>query len=165
MIRLFYYLSFLLFLNSCSNIQFVLKDGEPNNYLKGITFLDIDTDTNSMLSRELFAFFDSAKKTEYILKISSTETKENRMVQKNQVAQKIDYKITVNYLLFLGSKSCKILSKKIVTSFSFVPKSSGYNFGADRSLEKLYIASVRKNISDFIDISQNDNNKECISEN
>ena len=38
----------------------------------------------------------------------------------------------------------------ISSRFSFVTKSSGYNFGADESLEKLYEMALEENLTRFI---------------
>ena len=42
------------------------------------------------------------------------------------------------------------LEKKDKTNFSIIPKSSGYNFGTDASLDKKYELSVTENIDRFI---------------
>ena len=78
------------------------------------------------------------------------EKKENRIVKNNQVAEKIKYVLEVDYDLFYKTNNCKIFKKKIITSFSFTPKSEGYNFGSDRSFDKLYSNSVDQNINNFI---------------
>ena len=66
------------------------------------------------------------------------------------MAEKIDYELIINYHLFYKNRDCKILNSEIITKFSNSPKSFGYNFGADRSLEKQYRSGIRKNIQKFI---------------
>ena len=106
------------------------------------------------------AFFGNNKDGDYILNASLSESKENRLVKKNQVAEKIDYELNIDYELFYKNRNCKIHNKNVVSKFSFVPKSFGYNFGADRSLEKLYKISLRKNIKNFYASAPTNNN--CI---
>ena len=69
-----------------------------------------------------------------------------------ELAEKIDYTLEVNYELFYKTSECKIFNKKITSSFSFTPKSGGYNFGSDRSFDKLYNNSVNQNINNFLNI-------------
>ena len=49
---------------------------------------------------------------------------------------------------------------KIVTKFSFTPKSAGYNFGSDRSFDKLYNNGVDQNINNFVEALHI--NKSCL---
>ena len=86
--------------------------------------------------------------------------KENRVVKNNQVAEKIEYTLEVDYNLFYKTSECKIFNKTVISQFSITPKSAGYNFGSDRSFEKLYSSSVDQNISSFIDALQI--NKSCL---
>ena len=141
---------FFFFVLSCSNIEFVLKDTNQSNQLKNKTMLLISGETADKFSRELYSFFGNNKNYEYILKATFLEKKENRIVKKNQVAEKVEYTLEVNYDLFYKTSECKIFSDKIISRFSFTPKSAGYNFGADRSFDKLYRSSVKKNIQNFI---------------
>ena len=54
----------------------------------------------------------------------------------------------------------EVFNKKIITDFSFTPKSAGYNFGSDRSFDKLYSNGVDRNISNFVNALQI--NKSCL---
>ena len=110
--------------------------------------------------RGLYSNFGNNEKYEYILKTTFLEKKENRIVKNNQVAEKIEYTLEVNYDLFYKTIECKIYNKKIISKFSFTPKSTGYNFGSDRSFDKLYDSSVDQNINNFIDDLQI--NKSCL---
>ena len=113
----------------------------------------ISGETADKFSRELYSFFGNNKNYEYILKANFLEKKENRIVKKNQVAEKVEYTLEVNYDLFYKTSECKIFSDKIISRFSFTPKSAGYNFGADRSFEKLYANTARQNIQKFIELA------------
>ena len=141
--------SFILIF-SCGKIDFVLKDNDLPNLLKNNIFVVVSGDEQERYDRELFSFFGSNKVHEYILETSLVEKKENRVVKKNQVAEKIDYQLIIDYDLFYKNRECKILEKKIITKFTTSSKSFGYNFGADRSFEKLYGSSIKKNITMFM---------------
>ena len=151
---------FLLFIFSCSNIEFVLKENKQTNPLKDKTILLIDKGSEEKFVRGLYSYFGNNEKYEYILKIKFLEKKENRIVKKNQVAEKIEYTLKVDYELFYKTSECKIFNKTVISKFSITPKSAGYNFGSDRSFDKLYSSSVDQNISSFIDTLQI--NKSCL---
>jgi hypothetical protein len=151
---------FLLFIFSCTNIDFVLKDDSQTNPLKGKTILLMDKNLENRFVKGLYSNFGNNKKYEYILKTTFIEKQENRIVKKNQVAEKIEYTLEVNYDLFYKTSECKIYNKTIISEFVFTPKSAGYNFGSDRSFDKLYNSSVDQNINGFIDALQI--NKSCL---
>ena len=156
------YIAFTLFffIFSCSNIEFVLKDSSSKNPLKNKTMLLVDKNSEEKFVRGLYSNFGNNEKYEYILKTVFLEKKENRIVKNNQVAEKIEYTLEVNYDLFYKTNECRIYNKKIISKFSFTPKSAGYNFGSDRSFDKLYSSSVDKNINNFINDLRV--NKDCL---
>ena len=151
---------FLLFIFSCTNIEFVLKDNIQTNPLKDKTLLLINKNLEERFVKGLYSNFGNNEKYEYILKITFIEKKENRIVKNNQVAEKIEYTLEVNYDLSYKTSECKIYNKTIISKFSFTPKSDGYNFGSDRSFDRLYNNSVDQNINNFIDALQI--NKTCL---
>ncbi len=151
---------FLFFITSCSNIEFVLKDSNQTNPLKEKTMLLVDKNSNEKFVRELYSYFGNSEMYEYILKTTFLERKENRIVKTNQVAEKIEYTIRVDYNLFYKTNECKIFNKTVISKFSFTPKSAGYNFGSDRSFDRLYTVSIDQNINNFIDALQI--NKDCL---
>ena len=144
-------LTFIIFffILSCSNIEFVAKD---NNSLKNKVYIVTNGSEEIRFTRELYSFFGNNKNYNYILETTFVEQKENRIVKQNQVAEKIDYTFKVEYELFYKKKDCLVFKKEIISRFSFTPKSFGYNFGADRSFEKLYTNTARQNIQKFIDL-------------
>jgi hypothetical protein len=152
--------SLLLFVFSCSNIEFVLKENGSTNPLKDKTILLIDKNSEERFARRLYSYFGNSKKYDYILKTRFLEKKENRIVKNNQVAEKIEYTLEVDYDLFYKTSECRVFNKTIISKFSFTPKSAGYNFGSDRSFDKLYVSSVDKNINNFIDALKTD--KSCL---
>lgn len=151
MIKKYIAYSFFFLIISCSNIEFVLKDNNQNNPIKNKTILLIDKNLEERFIRGLYSNFGNNEKYEYILKTKFLEKKENRIVKNNQVAEKIDYILEVDYNLFYKTSECKIFNKKIISKFSFSPKSEGYNFGSDRSFDNLYSSSIDQNINNFID--------------
>ena len=161
MIKKYIVLSFLFFIFSCSNIEFVFKDHyQKNNLLKNKTMLMVDKNIEEDFLRGLYSFFGNNKEYEYILAVNFLEKKENRIVKNNQVAEKIEYTLKVDYDLFYKTNECKVFKKTIISKFYFTPKSAGYNFGSDRSFDRLYNSSVNQNINSFIDALQI--NKSCL---
>ena len=156
MMNKIYTVLFFFFIISCSNIELVLKDEKQTNQIKGKVSLIILGDEEGVFTKGLYSFFNNNKNYEYILKTTIIEKKENRIVKNNQVAEKIDYTLEVKYELFYKTNECNIVNKKITSNFSFTPKSAGYNFGADRSFNKLYINSVNENIKKFINLGPYD---------
>ena len=150
----------VLILTGCGKIDLLLLDNHDQNKLRGNTSIVLQGDPVELFAEEVYSFFEDNQKGEYILITTISEKTENRLVKTNQVAEKINYEITVDYEVFYKSMSCNIFNKKIVSTFSFVPKSFGYNFGTDRSLEKLYRSSVIKNIENFAVVFPNPTN--CI---
>ena len=150
MIKKYITCSFLFFILSCSNIEFVLKDKSETNPLKDKTTLLIDKSLEEKFVRALYFYFGNTEKNEFVLKTKFLEKKENRIIKINQVAEKIEYTLKVDYELFYKTIECKIFEKTIVSKFTFTPKSGGYNFGSERSFDKLYISSVDQNINNFI---------------
>ena len=161
MIKKYITCSLLFFVFSCSNVEFIFKDHyQTNNPLKNKTILLIDKNTEERFTSALYSFFGNNDEHEYILKTKFLEKKENRIIKKNQVAEKIEYTLKVDYELFYKTSECMVFKKTIKSKFSFTPKSSGYNFGSDRSLDRLYSDSVDKNINNFINVLQI--NKSCL---
>ncbi len=154
MIIKFFTCTLLFFIFSCSNIEFVIKDSSITNPLKNKTLLLIDKNSDQRFVKGLYSYFGNNEKYEYILKTVFLEKKENRIIKNNQVAEKIEYTLEVNYDLYYKTSECKIYNKTIISKFSFTPKSAGYNFGSDISFEKLYSSSVNQNIDSFIDALQ-----------
>ena len=160
MIKKYIACSFIFLIFSCNNIDFVLKEESQTNQLKNKTVLLLDKNSEKKIVKRLYSYFGNSEKREYILKTNFLETRENRIVKNNQVAEEIEYTLKIDYSLFYKTRECKIFNKSIISKFSFTPKSAGYNFGSDRSFEKLYNSSVDQNINKFIDSLKI--NKSCI---
>ena len=160
MIKKYIAYGFLFFVFSCSNIEFVLKESNQTNPLRNKTALLTEKSSGEGFVRGLYSRFGNNETYEYILKTKFSENKENRVVKTNQVAEKIEYTIEVDYTVFYKTSECKIFNKKVISKFSFTPKSAGYNFGSDRSFDNLYSNSVDQNINKFIDALKI--NKSCL---
>ncbi len=153
MIKKIFILSLFCTLLSCGSLELVLKDNKQYTNIKDRVFVILEGDKEQRLASQLYSYFGNNKiEYEYILLTTFSEKKENRIVKKNQVAQQTDYSLEVDYDLFYKNRNCKVFNKKINTNFSFLTKSSGYNFGADRSFEELYSNSIKKNIQQFVDM-------------
>lgn len=140
---------------SCSQIDFVLTNSKNLSPLKNKTSLIVLNSPSPILKEQLVFFFGENTDPKYILTADVSENKTNKFVKKNQVATKIDYEISINYKLFNNIMNCIILESVENSRFSFIPKSSGYNFGSDRSLDKLYKDVFKNNINSFLDKTQN----------
>ena len=152
------FLLLFFFLYACNNIEFVLNDYDsPNSIKEKVKIIDLDN-KQGPLKRELSLFFGNSEVHEYTLQTSLVEEKQKRSIKQNQVAEKIDYTLNVNYVLYYVKSNCRILDAKIETKFSFTPKSFGYNFGSNRSLDRLYSDSIKRNIKKFIDLIPVNNN-------
>ena len=151
MIKKYIAYGLLFFIFSCNSFEFVLKDNIQINPLKDKTTLLMDKNSEERFVRGLYSYFGNNEKYEYILKTNFLERKENRIVKNNQVAERIEYTLRVDYNLFYKTSECNIFNRTIISKFSFTPKSAGYNFGSSRSFDKLYNSSVDKNINNFID--------------
>ena len=77
----------------------------------------------------------------------------------------MDYELTFIYSLTNLETKCSVLKTDVVSKFSYVPKSSGYNFGSDQSLQKLYELAVKSNLTQFIDSIKQENLNTCKNEN
>ena len=109
-------------------------------------------------------YFGNKQENDYTININITEEKTKRSVKDNQAISKLDYELLFEYSLFDNLKMCETYKKNIVSRFSFVPKSSGYNFGSDRSLERSYELATKENLRDFISAVASTNIEECLNE-
>ena len=141
----------LLFLaTSCSKIEFLLNSEEGGDLLKNNTSVYVDGWDNPLLKEMLILKLGEVTNKRFILKAKVSEKQTKRSVSENQVAQKIDYKITINYTLDNINKKCPVIKNQQASSFSFSPKSSGSNFASDVLLQNLYKEVVSNNVNSFI---------------
>ena len=157
---------FFLFILSCSNISFVYdKDNNLTNPLYNKTnFVFLGSEISSMY-RLAPKYFGSTKNPEHTLFISVVEDKTKKSVQKNQAISQVDYEIIVSYKLENNLKKCTVIEKVAYSNFSHNPKSSGYNFGSDESLSKMYELASIEIFEEMVDFLSNYNLDSCQSEN
>lgn len=82
-------LSSFIFILCCNNIELVLEDNNSAQQLKNNIFVVMSGEKNERYNREIYSFFGSNKNSDYILTTLFNERKENRVVKKNQVAEKL----------------------------------------------------------------------------
>ena len=164
----------LLFLNlmiffslvSCSNINFLLNTNESSDLLKNKTLISISGWDNPVLKDVLFLKLGEVEKNKFLLTAQVNEKQTKKSVDKNQVAIKIDYKIIVDYELVNTSNKCPEIKNRQISSFSFTPKSSGYNFASDVLLKSLYQEVVLSNVNNFMTSINNELKfHKCLNEN
>mgnify|MGYP006233864915 FL=1 len=80
--------------------------------------------------------FGTVKEKNFNLLINIEERKTKRSVETNQATSNLRYELRFKYILRSIDKSCVTYEKEILSFFSIIPKSSGYNYGTDASLEK-----------------------------
>ena len=153
----FFFLSLVMLcsLTSCSNINFILEADDSSNFLKNKTAIYVDGWENPALKEVLFLKLGEVTDKKFILKALVNEKQIKRSVNENQVAQKIDYEITINYTLSAYKGGCPELTKTEISNFSFTPKSSGYNFASDVLLQNLFEEAVSDNSNNFISFVSN----------
>ena len=147
-------ISFLfLVIISCDQIEFVYDDnGNLENPLyerTEVTVYGIDT---AYVNSYLPIFFGVNKNNEYRLAINIDEEKTKLSVEKNQAVSNIRYKIKFFYSLFSNEKNCLTFEKQILSKFTVIPKSSGYDFGSDTSLEQNYENAINQNLNNFVSL-------------
>ena len=141
----------IFLLTSCSNIDFVLKgNDEIDNKLYNKTIYTVIGSELPKIETSLIQSFGIGKESLYLLNITADEEIVKKSIDTNQVSKKTDYEVKLKYNLYFKKLDCMIFKTDISSRFSFVTKSSGYNFGADESLEKLYEMAIEENLTRFI---------------
>ena len=136
---------------SCSNIEFVYKE-------KGNLINPLYEKTNVVSSGVDLVFiqsyiptvFGSVKEKDFNLLINIEEKKIKRSVETNQATSNLRYELRFTYTLESINKNCITYKKEILSFFSIIPKSSGYNYGTDASLEKKYELAIIENLNQFV---------------
>ncbi len=148
--NLFYILLFILFV-SCSNIDFVYKNNKNLiNPLYEKTELNTSGVSLSYINSYLPMFFGENKESEFNLLINIKEKKIKRSVKTNQAISNLRYELRFYYILRSNTKNCVTYEKELLSYFSIIPKSEGYNYGTDASLEKKYELAITDNLNQFV---------------
>ena len=141
------------FVVSCGGVEFVYKnDKNLINPLYQKTKV-ITSGTNlRFMDSYLPMFFGENKAHTYNLKINIDEKKTKSSVETNQAVSNLRYDLKFHYILTSIKKDCIEYEKEIVSYFSIIPKSSGYNYGTDTALDKKYELAVSDNLNQFVSI-------------
>ncbi len=151
------------FIWSCSNLDFIYTDK------KNITNpLYEKTEVNTLGKDIIFMksyipmFFGNTENKELVLSINIKEEQTKRSVETNQAASNLRYELRFLYILSLREKECVTYEKEILSTFTILPKSSGYNYGTDSSLETKYELAVIDNFNRFISNISSENLYSCL---
>ena len=148
--RIFFFLS-LFFITSCSSIEFTYTDKENlTNPIYNKTVVSLSGKEIPFVQRYISTYIGNGSDEIYNLGINIKEEKIKRSIQSNQAVSKLDYNLEFFYSLRDLSKNCIVYEKSIFTNFAYVPKSDGYNFGSDESLDQMYKLASKENIEEFV---------------
>ncbi len=151
---------------SCTNINFLLDEGGGTDFLKNKTSVYVSGWDNPVIKEVFFFKFGEASNKNFLLTASVSEKQTKRSVDVNQVAKKIDYKITVDYALSDINKKCSNVLNTQTSSFSFTPKSSGYNYASDVLFDNLLKEAILENLTNFIALANKKiQSQNCLDEN
>tara|TARA_B100000989_G_C19460226_1_gene435873 strand:+ start:611 stop:1099 length:489 start_codon:yes stop_codon:yes gene_type:complete len=152
----------VFFANSCSEIDFVYKDNinlvNPLYEKASINISGVDL---KYINSYVPMFFGKNKENVFGLSINIEENKTKRSIEKNQTTSNLRYELKFSYTLKSNVKDCVTLKKEIVSYFSIIPKSDGYNYGTDASLEKKYELAIIDNFNEFISFLSRININNC----
>ena len=160
--RKFFFILLSFTVISCSDIEFVYEK-------KGNLFNPLYEKTNVVTSGLYLVYIQSyiptvlgnVKDNNFTLFINIEETKTKRSVETNQATSNLRYELKFAYRLESINKNCITYEREILSFFSIIPKSSGYNFGTDTSLEKKYELAVIENLNQFISFLSEANIRNC----
>ena len=149
-LRTFVILS-ILYMASCSGIEFVYKEQENlTNPIYNKTVVNLSGKEIPFTQRYISTYIGNGSYKIYSLGISIAEEKIKRSVQSNQAVSKMDYNLEFVYSLRDLNKNCVVYEKSLFSNFSYAPKSEGYNFGSDESLDQMYKLATKENIERFV---------------
>ena len=147
----FFFKSIFFTIISCSNIEFVYKErGSLINPLYEKTKVVISGVDLVFIQSYAPSVFGNVKEKNFNLLINIEEKKIKRSVETNQATSNLRYELRFTYILENLKKNCITYNKEILSFFSVIPKSSGYNYGSDASLEKKYELSIIDNLNQFV---------------
>ena len=150
-----------LFLISCSNIEFVYEDDNGLiNPLYEKTHVKTSGIDEAFINSYISTLFGINKENEFNLLIEVEEKQTKRSVKLNQTVSNLRYELNFKYNLKLNG-GCTTYKKELLSYFTIKPKSSGYNYGTDISLEKNYELAVMDNLNRFLSFLENENINEC----
>ena len=158
----FFFIFIFLFIISCSDVEFVYNE---NKNLVNPLFEKTEVGTSGLsinfMNSYLPMFFGTNKEDSFNLLINIDQNKTKRAVETNQVTSNLRYELKFTYTLISNEKNCITFNKELLSYFSIIPKSSGYNYGTDTSLEKKYELAITENLNRFLSIITNMNISKC----
>ncbi len=148
-----FFIFLFYFIASCGGVEFVYKDDKNliNPLYQKTEVITSGTNLRFMDSY-LPMFFGENNEHKYNLKINIDEKKTKSSVETNQAVSNLRYDLKFHYILTSIKKDCIEYEKEIVSYFSIIPKSSGYNYGTDTALDKKYELAVSDNLNQFVSI-------------
>ena len=148
-----FFIFLFYFVISCGGVEFIYKD-EKNltNPIYQKTKVITSGINLSFMNSYLPMLFGESDDHTYNLQININEKKTKRSVETNQETSNLRYELRFDYTLTSIKKDCLIYKKEIISYFSIIPKSSGYNYGTDTSLEKKYELVIKDNLNQFVSI-------------
>ena len=153
---------FLFILTSCNNLEFIHNDSDNLiNPLFEKTKVSTTGTELLFMSSYLPVVFGKNKIEDFDLSINIEEKKTKRSVETNQVTSNLRYELRFVYTLVSNIKSCITYEKEILSSFSIIPKSSGYDYGTDASLERKYELAITENLNRYISLLSNVDINNC----
>ena len=148
-----FFITFFIFIISCGDIDFVYKeDKNLINPLYEKTEVSTSGFNINFMNSYLPMFFGSNKNDIFNLSIKIEQKKTKTSIETNQAVSKLRYELKFIYTLVLNEKNCVALYKELISYFSIIPKSSGYNYGTVSSLEKKYELAITENLNRFVSI-------------
>ncbi len=152
----------LFVIASCSDIEFVYDDKKNLiNPLYEKTEVKTSGVNLAFITSYMPMFFGENKENKFKLVINIEEQKTKRSVEINQATSNLRYELRFFYSLFLNKKNCVIYEKEILSQFSVIPKSAGYNYGSDSSIDKKYELAISQNLDQFVSILSEVNIDSC----
>ena len=156
------FISIFIFTISCGDVDFVYKKEEGLiNPLYEKTEVSTSGYNIDFMNSYLPMFFGNNKQNVFNLSIKLEQNKTKRSVETNQATSNLRYELKFFYTLFLNEKNCFTFSKEIISYFSIIPKSSGYNYGTDTSLENKYELAITENLNRFMSIIKDEDIISC----
>ena len=166
-LRFFSILCLLFLLSSCGQVDFIYNntiDGETNP-LKNKTIVQHSGLDIPILNKYISQYFGVSQQPKFKIYIASSEEKTKSSVETNQTISTLRYDLNFTYQLESISKNCLIFEREIQSNFSVTPKSAGFNFGSDKSLESKYELAVDENFKKLISYILNVDLNNCKNEN
>tara|TARA_B100000575_G_C22809772_1_gene477160 strand:- start:124 stop:612 length:489 start_codon:yes stop_codon:yes gene_type:complete len=157
------FLFLILTISACSEIDFVYKDNKNIiNPIYGKTKVMTSGVDLAFINSYTPMLFGNNKEKSFDLLINIKEKKIKRSVETNQATSNLRYELRFFYTLIFNKKNCITHKKEILSSFSIIPKSAGYNYGADASLEKKYELAITNNLNEFISLLSEAKIQDCL---